>query len=327
MRRLCRLCAILAVLVVHSPALANDGDASSGGDGTEFGPLSLHQVSNGTYALIGPTGGRTAENHALNANFGFVVTGDGVAVIDSGASPAGAELIHRAVQQTTDQPVRWVINTGAQDHRWLGNSYFKARGARILALQATVDSQTAFAEQHLQRLKTTLESREAAAIVPVHAEQPRTGDRARLALGDRTLELRRFGDAHFPGDAVVWLPQAQVLFAGDHIYVDRLLGIHPFSDVQAWQQAVHAALDLGPEVIVPGHGGLADPDTARAHTADYLDWLTTQVAEAVENWEPLEEVTPRLEAQAPAKFKALRHFDTWHRTNVNRAYTQLEADF
>ena len=294
--------------------------------GEDVGPLALEEVADGVYALIGPTGPRSADNHALNANFGFVVTDDGVAVIDSGASPAGAAIIHKAVQRVTDQPVRWVINTGSQDHRWLGNSYFAERGATIHALAATTDSQQRFADRHRERLEGTLAAEEAAAIDPVRAAEPHPGDRARLALGGRQLALRRFGDAHFPGDAVVWLPAAKVLFSGDHIYVDRMLGIHPFSDVQQWREAFHAAMDLGPERIVPGHGGVADPAKARAQTGDYLDWLVTEVGKAVADWEPLSEVTGRLTEAAPAKFKALRHFDNWHPTNVSRTYTQLEED-
>ncbi|MFP4561264.1 MAG: MBL fold metallo-hydrolase [Thiohalorhabdus sp.] len=294
--------------------------------GEDFGPLEMEEVADGVYALVGPTGPRSADNHALNANFGFVVTDDGVAVIDSGASPAGAAIIHEAVRHVTDQPVKWVINTGSQDHRWLGNSYFKERGATIHALAATTETQGRFADRHRERLQGTLDAEEAAAIDPVRAAEPHAGDRARLELGGRELELRRFGDAHFPGDAVVWLPEAEVLFSGDHIYVDRMLGVHPFSDVQRWREAFHAAMDLGPERIVPGHGGVADPARARAQTGDYLDWLVAEVGQAVEDWEPLDQVTDRLTEKTPAAFRELRHFDNWHPTNLSRTYTQLEED-
>jgi len=315
----------LAALVLPGLALAAS-DRTGSADGASFGPLALERVADGVYALIGPTGPRSAENHGLNSNHGFVVTDNGVAVIDSGASPDGAELIHRAVKRVTDQPVRWVLNTGSQDHRWLGNSYFAERGATIHALSATVETQERFAERHVKRLQGTLAEAEAAVIDPVRAAEPHDGDRARLELGGRVLELRRFGDAHFPGDAVVWLPEAEVLFSGDHIYVDRMLGIHPFSDVQAWRDAVHAALDLVPEVILPGHGSVAEPAKARAHTGDYLDWLLENVGKAVDNWEPLSQVTDRLTEEAPERFRDLRHFENWHPTNVSRTYTQLEGD-
>jgi glyoxylase-like metal-dependent hydrolase (beta-lactamase superfamily II) len=98
------------------------------------------RVAEGIYALIGPTGMRTAQNDALNCNIGFVVTEQGVVLIDTGTSRMGAERIARAVRMVTDQPIRWVINTGSQDHRWLGNGYFTEQGAKIIALQRTVDA-------------------------------------------------------------------------------------------------------------------------------------------------------------------------------------------
>lgn len=54
-------------------------------------------------------------------------------LIDSGASYASAKAIHEAVKRITLQPVRWVITTGGQDHRWLGNGYFKEQGAEVIA--------------------------------------------------------------------------------------------------------------------------------------------------------------------------------------------------
>ncbi len=94
------------------------------------------KVVDNVYALIGPLGQRSADNDGLNANFGFVVTPTGVILIDSGASRLGAEKIAAAIGKVTKQPVRWVVNTGSQDHRWLGNDYFASKGAEVIALRA-----------------------------------------------------------------------------------------------------------------------------------------------------------------------------------------------
>jgi glyoxylase-like metal-dependent hydrolase (beta-lactamase superfamily II) len=93
----------------------------------------FERVANGVYAFIGETGARTSANEGLNANLGLVVTPAGALLIDSGASFQGARQIHEAVRGVTAQPVRWVINTGSQDHRWLGNDYFRTQGAELIA--------------------------------------------------------------------------------------------------------------------------------------------------------------------------------------------------
>jgi len=43
--------------------------------------------------------------------------------------------------------VKWVINTGSQDHRWLGNDYFVSKGAEIIALEKTAETQKQYAEE------------------------------------------------------------------------------------------------------------------------------------------------------------------------------------
>jgi len=284
--------------------------------------LEPQPVAEPVYALIGPTGGRTYDNLGLNANFGFIVTPQGVVLIDSGASRQGAQVIERAVRRITDQPIRWVINTGSQDHRWLGNDYLMEQGAIVIALQRTVRTQQRFAEQQLANLQPILKERLAGTRARSGAD-PIDGNSATLTLGGVPIELHWFGDAHFPGDAVVWLPQQRVLFSGDLIYVDRMLGVLPWSRVGSWQSAFDTALaTLKPATIVPGHGSVCDADKAQQDTGDYLAWLLTEIKPAVENWEGLE-VTVAKYGDEP-RWRYLENFDPLHRGNINRSYVQFE---
>lgn len=281
------------------------------------------EVTDSVYALIGPTDGRTPENHALNNNQGFVVTDAGVVLIDSGASQQGAALIAKAIAEVTDKPVTHVINTGSQDHRWLGNDHFAQQGAEIIALQRTVKTQRAYAEQHRRNLEKVL-GEAFSGTTPYTAENPIAEDHHVFSIGGVDFELHWYGDAHFPGDAVLWLPQQKVVFSGDVIYVDRMLGLHPWSDLRGQQAAFEAIEALEPEWIVPGHGRVSDLAKARRDTGDYLDFLVTEVGAAVDNMDALQDTVNRL-ADAP-QFSHLKHFDTWHRTNINRAYLQFEAE-
>lgn len=283
--------------------------------------LQPQEVVPGVYALVGPKEARTYDNYALNATFGFVVTPTGVALIDSGASQTGAQRIEAAIRKITPQPVRWVINTGSQDHRWLGNGYFAEKGAEIIALKRTVDTQREVGEQWLTMLKPVLRERLDGTVL-THAAHPIAADRHAFELGGRHFELIWLGDAHFAGDAVVWMPQENVLFSGDLIFVDRLLGVLPWSHATSWRDAFHAVEALRPAHIIPGHGRSCDLATAKRDTGDYLDWLVTEVDKAVVDWEPIEAVVNRL-AVAP-KFKHLELYDMLHRANINRTYVGLE---
>ena len=282
----------------------------------------LH-VTADVYYLKGSIDARSYENYSLNNNLGFVVTSEGGVLLDSGASHQSGPLIEQLIATVTDLPVRWVINTGSQDHRWMGNGYFASRGAQIIALAWTVETQKHFADSHLQRSSQILRDR-FEGTVPVYAAQPLEGDRHQLTLGGVEFELFYVADAHFPGDIQVWLPQHEVVFTGDVVYVDRIVGIHPWSDVRGLQKNFVAMEALRPRFVIPGHGMLCDLEKARAESGDYYDFLLEHVARAVEEFVGMSETVETL-GDAP-QFAHLAHYDSWHRLNINRTYLQLEAE-
>jgi glyoxylase-like metal-dependent hydrolase (beta-lactamase superfamily II) len=284
--------------------------------------LDTRQVADGVYALVGSTQNRTYENHALNNTLGFVVTVDGVALLDSGASMQGAQLIEAKVREVSDKPIRWVINLGVQDHRWLGNAYFADKGAKIIVLKRTVDTQKHYAADHQALVSNILKDRFAGTRA-LTAPEPVEADTANFELGGVKFELKWLGDAHYRGDAVLFLPQSGVLFAGDVVFHDRMLGVWPHSPVEAWRDTFRAMETLPARVVVPGHGYPGDMAKARQDTGNYLDFLVDQVARAARDWEPLDAVTARLADQPD--FKHLEHYDGWHRRNINQTYIQFEG--
>jgi glyoxylase-like metal-dependent hydrolase (beta-lactamase superfamily II) len=278
-------------------------------------------VVDNVYAIVGPLGQRSADNDGLNANYGFIVTPEGVILIDAGASRLGAEKLAAAVARVTDKPIRWLINTGSQDHRWLGNAYFTKKGAETLALARTAANQAQFAEQHMQMLKGFLGDR-LNGTVPEPAKRTPGGDEATLELGGETLVLR-YTDAHFPGDAWVWLPKHNVVFTGDLVYVDRLLGVLPWSSVKKGQKAFHALEALNPKHVVPGHGRVCDLAQARRESGDYEDFLANVIGKAAQDMESLPDTLAKY-ADLP-QFRHLQNYGDLHRANMNRAFVEYEA--
>lgn len=281
-------------------------------------------VADNVYAIVGPLGQRSMENDGLNANYGFVVTPAGVILIDSGASRRGAQKLAAAIRAVTDQPVRWVINTGSQDHRWLGNAYFAGEGAEIVALERTAATQRQYARQQLDGLQRFLGARLAgteplAAATPLKVGPDGT---ATVTLGGATFVLMHT-DAHYPGDAMVHLPRRGVVFAGDLVYVDRLLGVLPWSSVKNGQRAFRALAALKPARIVPGHGRVCDLAQAQRETGDYYEFLAGAIGKAAQEMEPMDAVLTR-HADLPA-FRHLENYADLHRANMNRAFTEFEG--
>lgn len=280
----------------------------------------FEKVTDQVYAYIGPLTNRTPDNLGLNNNIGLVLTTEGAVLIDSGAGIPSAKALEKAVKKVTDKSIVAVINTGSQDHRWLGNGYFKKKGATLYALSKTVETQQEMGDGLVEKM--TKVSDVFASTQPVVARNPFRGDQAKFTIGDTQFELNYFGDAHFPGDAVLWLPKQQVLFSGDLIYVDRMLGVHPFSNVKSWQKAFHQAEKIPAQFIVPGHGQVSDWDRARQDTGNYLDKLVTVMEQASEEMMGVDDVVS--DNKDWPEFKHLKHYDSWHKTILNRSFLQFE---
>ena len=280
------------------------------------------RVADNVYAHVGDIGARTVANEGLNANLGLVVTPAGAVLIDSGATFRSARDIHAAIRRVTGQPVRWVINTGGQDHRWFGNGYFEAQGAELIAHATAVPDMRSRGGDQLAALRTLLGAA-AEGTVPTLPKRLLEGTDARLELGGTVFEFRHRGGGHTPGDMIVWLPQAQVAFAGDIVYVDRLLAVIPVSSTRAWLDAFAALEQLAPRRIVPGHGRVTDLATARAQTRAYLEALRAHMKRAVEQGTDVSEAVKSFNL---TPFLHLSNAGELNPGNASRTYLEVERE-
>lgn len=279
-------------------------------------------VAPNVYAYVGDTEGRSYDNEALNANFGLVMTPAGAVLIDSGASLQGAEKIAEAAQKVTNQPIRWVINTGGQDHRWMGNGYFKGRGAEILAHANGQADMTARGPEHLRSNVPVLKEKLAGTEVVLPTRWLTEADTT-IELGGVVVQVVHRGGGHTPGDSMVWLPQSGVVFTGDVVYVDRILGLHPVSKTKTWLQSFEALQALKPQVVVPGHGRVTTLAQAEKDTGALLTALRSHMGKAVEAGTDIGAAVKSFDA---APFKHLQHVDVWLPQLANRTYLEMERE-
>ncbi|MEA3290848.1 MAG: MBL fold metallo-hydrolase [Pseudomonadota bacterium] len=281
--------------------------------------LELQQVAEDIYAIVGPLDNRSPENLGNNATFGFVVTTEGVVLIDPGGSHAGAAEIERTIMSVTDLPVKVVINTGGQDHRWLGNGYFKAKGAKILASAAAVADQQERGRDQFMALNETIGEQNLSGTEPVYADET-FEDSHHFSLGGVEFELRLLGPAHTPGDSILWLPGEKVVFTGDIVYVERMLGVGPQSNSGHWIGAFEAIAKLGPVAVVPGHGHATTLETATTDTYDYLAFLRQAVTDFIDAGSGVEEIGNIDQS----RFSYLQNFDSLKGRNAQQVFDELE---
>lgn len=279
-------------------------------------------VAPNVYAYVGDTEGRTYENEALNANFGLVVTPQGALLIDSGASFQGAQHIAAAAKKVTSQPIKWVINTGGQDHRWLGNGYFQAQGAQTLAHANAQADMVARGPQHLRANAPVLKEKMNGTEVMFPQRWLQGADTV-LDLGGTAVHVVHRGGGHTPGDSLVWLPQSGVVFTGDVVYVDRILGLHAVSKTKNWLQSFEALEALKPRVLVPGHGRVTTLAQAQRDTGVLIKTLRDKMGEAVEQGTDIGVAVRSFDA---APFQHLKHVEVWLPQLVNRTYLEMEQE-
>lgn len=244
---------VTAVTVLASPAV------------TLADVLEVQPVTDDVWVILGPIEQRSAANLANNATFGLVVTPEGAVLIDPGGSWQGATMLHAAVRTSTDQPVVHVLDTGGQDHRRLGNGYWQAQAATVIASAAAVEDHHARVGEHMIALARFL-GQGLAGTDLAYADVTYPTDYG-LEFGGLSFGIMHRGAAHTPGDIV---------------YVDRLLGNGSARDTDSWIAEFEAMAAFGPTHIVPGHSRATDLATATRDTHDDLVNLHRQIGALIE---------------------------------------------
>jgi len=281
--------------------------------------LSLQKITNNAYAIIGPLTNRNKENLGNNATFGFVVTGAGVVLIDSGGSLEGAKAIHQLIKTVSNKPVRYVINSGGQDHRWFGNDYFSSLGAKIISSEAAKKDQQARLNEQWSRLESQIGKKAIRGTKEKYADIT-FKDNYRFALGNAKFELYYKGQAHTPGDIFIWLPQTKVMFTGDIVYTERMLSMSEHSKSKSWLSVFNAMAAFKPDYLIPGHGAGTTLEKAQKDTGDYLAYLRKSVALLIDSGGGAHEVS----RVNQSRFQYLKNYDNLKGRNALQVYTELE---
>ncbi len=281
--------------------------------------MRIQNVTQNVYAIVGELGNRSKENLGNNATFGFVVTKKGVVLIDSGGTYMGAQKINQLIQSVTDKPVVKVINTGGQDHRWLGNDFFKMQGAEIISSEITVADQKKRTPEQFNRLALLIGDELVNNTEAVYAETV-FEDKYEFTLGDVGFEIHHVGQAHTPGDSFVWLPGLKVMFTGDIVYVDRMLGVGSMSNSKSWVEVFEAMAAFQPDYVVPGHGQVSDLARATQDTYNYLTYLRESVSAFMDDGGDISDIA----SVDLSRFNYLENFNIISGKNTQQVYSEME---
>jgi cyclase len=223
-------------------------------------------------------------------NAGFIVTNDGVVIVNATNSPFHAREMLYEIRQRTSEPVRYVIDTGGAGDEVLGNEVFADLQAPILstpAIQAEIEGR----EQSLfQRANGNAQfQRRLRGIHITPPNQTFQGEK-QISLGGHAIRLISFE----PGlhAVAVSLPSNKVAFLGD-LFQNGFIPQLESRDIHKWIQALKDAEAWDIEVYVPGHGEPAGKKEVEEFR-QFLEWLTNEVQTRVTEGKSLDQTRAEL---------------------------------
>lgn len=234
------------------------------------------EVIPGVFSAIGATAPPTYENAGHNNNLSFIVTGDGVVVVNGGAAYGLASALHAEIKAITDQPVKLVFNENGQGHAVLGNNYWVEQGVPIVAHVDAAHEVEEYGGSILAGMQRY--NRDQAEGTVVQGPTETFENEYIVEMGDFRIEARHLGPAHSPGDIVIWLPAQSLVIAGDMAFHERMLPIFEHTETLAWIETWDTAFEaLNATYVIPGHGHPTNMDQVRRYTKDYLEYLRAKV--------------------------------------------------
>jgi len=279
------------------------------------------EVIPGVWSSIGQTGPSSYENSGHNNNLSFIVTGDGVVVVNGSGAYLLAKALHAEIKVITDQPVKLVINENGQGHAMLGNSYWSEQGVPILAHVDAAEEFEDSGPQILAGAQARLKERAEGTFLKGPDET--FEDEKIVEMGDFRIEVKHLGPAHSPGDIQVWLPEQKLVIAGDMAFHERMLPIFDDTDTAGWVETWETGFEaLGAVYVIPGHGHPTSMDQVRRYTHDYLIYLRGKIAEHIDAGGDL--AKSYYVDQSP-----YTHLDTYEQLatrNAGRVFEQMEFE-
>ena len=227
------------------------------------------------------------ETEYHGANVAFIVTGEGVILIDSPMLPVEARQWREEIRKRTDQEIIYIINTDHHRAHVIGNMHFPT--ATIIAHEHAWKEMKSYGDSFRTRLINMYRDRipeaveEWKATLEIIKPEITFEGRTTVFRGDKQIELIPVG-GHTPATIVVLLPNENLLFTGDVVVTNR----PPFlsqGNTKQWLEALTYLRKLQYDVLIPGHGQLTGKE-ATEKMSEYLRMVRRRVRSAYQSGLP-----------------------------------------
>jgi cyclase len=197
--------------------------------------------------------------HHAESNNAFLVTDEGVLVIDSRQHPRRAEELLATIRKYTDKPIKWLVNTHAHGDHYFGNSVFKREGATIIAHRDTAGMMKAhYALEMKRRMGYFKQQKYDPGEVKLVLPDVTFDSKMTLTLGGRTVELLYMGPGQNPGDTQVYFPKERVMFTGGPFSKNSWANPSFTPSMSNWVGMLRKIAAMDVDIYLGGHGDIGN---------------------------------------------------------------------
>lgn len=307
----------LAFFAVNTAVVAYDDDDRYPESELYSKPV---EIVPGVWSAIGATQPPTYENAGHNNNLSFVITNDGVLVVNAGDSYRLAKTLHEEIKNITDQPVRYVVLENGQGHAFLGSNYWRELGVPIIAHDDAIEEIELHGDEALSWMQAYNLDRAEGTEVVIPDEG--FSDHKLIEMGGVRIELINFGTAHSAGDISVYLPDHDVIIAGDMAFHQRMLPVFSETQTLEWIETFDLFSAMDVTHVIPGHGVATDMETVTRETKGYLTFMHKEVRRLLDEDLGLEEAYD-IDQSA---YEYMDAFDELAKKNAGRIFQELEMN-
>jgi cyclase len=276
--------------------------------------LQAIKVADNLYAIENPHGG----------NIAFLVTDEGILVVDAGTSPSNGRQIITAIESVSDKPIKYVVYTHLHGDHIYGIAAFPS-DVKIIAHAQLVDNFKNITEPQLKNnieiripeniaklthLMDSIPNKKSEEYLNVYQRYNSLGsylgelkqveirypdttftEKFDLTLGNEKIILEFLGSGHTNDNIVVRFPKQNVIHTGDLIFNGRIpyvLAAHG-ATVKGWTAVVEKLSAEKIQHVIPGHGSITNGDAFKAQ-ASYFKQLTEKVTTLKNQGKSLDEI-------------------------------------
>jgi glyoxylase-like metal-dependent hydrolase (beta-lactamase superfamily II) len=292
-------------------------------------PLPLYRLASNTYFFYGNIEQINDDNRGWNGNAGFVVTRDGVIVIDALGTPKLGQRLIATIRSITDKPIRYLIITHNHPDHAYGASAFRAlKGVTIVTHAGIMDymnTQTYQDSVSYRRDLLKADMQGFSDLTPDTVIRSKPFEAHRIRLGQQTFDVYNVGGQHSHGDLVVHQVEQNIVWISDLAFNQRTTYMGDGNSKQAiaaqtWLLENFADATL----MVPGHGSAqTSPFPMVTMTREYMQQLRDKMGKMVDEGVDLYEAVKQ--ADLP-EWKDTRLYHQNHRANANFVYRERERE-